>query len=144
MSNRSADILFQLICSLEKAEKRHFKLYIKRSSSNENLKIIQLFDALDKQKEYDEKLLLKKLLQIQKAQLSNLKAHLYKQILASLRLLKSAESIDLQLNEQFDYAHILYKKGLFIQSLKILDRAKDTAKANQKFNFLPQVIALEK
>src|SRR5688572_12311149 len=144
MSNRSADILFQLICSLEKAEKRHFKLYIKRSSSNENLKIIQLFDAMDKQKEYDEKLILEKLPSIQKSQLSNLKTHLYKQILASLRLLKSADSIDLQLNEQFDYAHILYKKGLFLQSLKILERAKETARTHQKFYFLAQVIALEK
>ncbi len=144
MSNRFSDILFQLICSLEKSEKRHFKLYIKRSSAKEDLKIVQLFDALDKLKEYDEKLLLKKLPGIEKPQLSNLKAHLYKQLLASLRLLKSAESIDLQLNEQFDYAHILYKKGLFIQSLRILDRAKEIAKANQKFNFLTQIIALEK
>lgn len=144
MSNRSTDILFQLIHSLEKAEKRHFKLYIKRSSSNENLKIVQLFDALDKLSEYDEKTLLKKLPAVQKVQLSNLKAHLYKQILASLRLLKSADSIDLQLNEQFDYAHILYKKGLFLQSLRILEKAKETAKANQKFNFLTQAIALEK
>src|SRR5437764_5423213 len=144
MSKRSTDILFQMIRSLEKAEKRHFKIYIKRSSSNENLKIIQLFDALDKLKDYDEKILLKKLPDIQKTQLSNLKAHLYKQILASLRLLKSAESIDLQLNEQFDYAHILYKKGLFLQSLRIIDRAKEIAKTHQKFNFLTQAIALEK
>lgn len=144
MSNRSTDILFQLIHSLEKAEKRHFKLYIKRSSSNENLKIVQLFDALDKLSEYDEKTLLKKLPAVQKVQLSNLKAHLYKQVLASLRLLKSADSIDLQLNEQFDYAHILYKKGLFLQSLRILEKAKETANANQKFNFLTQAIALEK
>ena len=132
MSNRSTDILFQLIRSLEKAEKRHFKLYIKRSSSNENLKIVQLFDAIDKLGDYDEKILLKRLPSIQKAQLSNLKSHLYKQILASLRLLKSADSIDLQLNEQFDYAHILYKKGLFLQSLRILDRAKEIAKTNPK------------
>ena len=48
MSNRSHDILFQLIKSLEKAEKRHFKLYIKRSSAKEDLKIVRLFDALDK------------------------------------------------------------------------------------------------
>lgn len=144
MSNRSADILFQLIYSLEKAEKRHFKLYIKRSSSNENLKIVQLFDAIDKQKDYDEKQILEKLPQIQKTQLSNLKAHLYKQILASLRLLKSADSIDLQLNEQFDYAHILYKKGLFLQSLRLLEKAKETARAHQKFNFLIQAISLEK
>jgi hypothetical protein len=144
MPNRSSDILFQLIKSLEKSEKRHFKLYIKRSSANEDLKIIQLFDALDKQKDYDEKLLLKKLPDTEKRQLYNLKTHLYKQILASLRLLKSADSIDLQLNEQFDYAHILYKKGLFLQSIRILDKAKETAKANQKFNFLILVIALEK
>src|ERR1700730_14256123 len=144
MSNRQPDILFQLIQSMEKAEKRHFKLYIKRSSSKENLKIVQLFDAVDKMKEYDEKGLLKKLEGITKPQLSNLKTHLYKQILASLRLLKSADSIDLQLNEFFDYAHILYKKELFQQSLRILDRAKETPKANQKFNFLAQVLALEK
>jgi hypothetical protein len=144
MANRFSDTLFQLIHSLEKAEKRHFKLYIKRSSTKEDLKIVQLFDAMDKLSDYDEKSLLKKLPGIEKPQLSNLKTHLYKQILASLRLLKSADSIDLQLNEMFDYAHILYKKGLFQQSLRILDRAKETAKANQKFNFLAQVLALEK
>ena len=144
MANRFSDTLFQLIHSLEKSEKRHFKLYIKRSSTKEDLKIVQLFDALDKLNDYDEKSLLKKLPGIEKPQLSNLKTHLYKQILASLRLLKSAESIDLQLNEMFDYAHILYKKGLFQQSLRLLDRAKETAKANQKFNFLVQVLSLEK
>jgi hypothetical protein len=144
MANRFSDTLFQLIHSLEKSEKRHFKLYIKRSSTKEDLKIVQLFDAMDKLADYDEKNLLKKLPGIEKPQLSNLKTHLYKQILASLRLLKSADSIDLQLNEMFDYAHILYKKGLFQQSLRLLDRAKETAKANQKFNFLVQVLALEK
>ncbi len=144
MSNRSSDILFQLIKSLEKAEKRHFKLYINRNSGNADLKIVRLFDAIDKQKEYNESAILKKMDDVTRPQLSNLKTHLYKQILASLRLLKSSDSIDLQLNEQFDYAHILYKKGLFLQSLRIIDRAKETAKANQKYFFLPQLIALEK
>ncbi len=144
MSNRANDILFQLIRSLEKAEKRHFKLYINRSSGNQDLKIVRLFDAIDKLKDYDEKALLKKLGDVTKSQLANLKTHLYKQILASLRLLKSADSIDLQLNEQFDYAHILYKKGLFMQSLRIIDRARETARINQKYYFLPQLIALEK
>lgn len=144
MSNRLTDTLFQLVHSLEKSEKRHFKLYIKRSSAKEDLKIIQLFDAIDKLKEYDEKLLLKKLPSIQKPQLNNLKTHLYKQLLASLRLLKTAENIDLQLTEQLDYARLLYNKGLKLQSLKILERAKEIARANQKFNFLAQVISLEK
>lgn len=144
MSNRSADILFQLIKSLEKAEKRHFKLYIKRSSSREDLKIIQLFDAIDKGKEYDEKLILKKMPGIGKPQLANLKVHLYKELLASLRLLKSTDSIDLQLHEQLDYARILYNKGLYLQSLKILERIKDLAKNYHQESFLIQVISLEK
>ncbi len=144
MSNNNFDILFQLIHSLEKAEKRHFKLYIKRSSSNEDLKIIQLFDAIDKLEEYDEKQLLKKLKNIEKPQLANLKAHLYKQILGSLRLLKINENIDIQLNEQLDYARILYNKGLKIQALKITEKAKQIARTNHKFSFLIQVISLEK
>lgn len=144
MPNRSTDILFQLIKSLEKAEKRHFKLYINRSSGNHDLKIVRLFDALDRQKDYDEKNLLKKLEDVSKPQLANLKTHLYKQIMASLRLLKSSDSLDLQLNEQFDYAHILYKKGLFQQSLRIIDRAKELARSNQKLFILPQFLALEK
>ena len=94
MPNRFTDALFQLIRSLEKAEKRHFKLYIKRSSAKEDLKIIQLFDALDKMPDYDEKLLLKRLPFVTKPQLANLKTHLYKQLLASLRLLKTTENID--------------------------------------------------
>jgi hypothetical protein len=144
MSNRFTDALFQLVHSLEKSEKRHFKLYIKRSSANEDLKIIRLFDALDKLPEYDEKLLLKKLPDIQKPQLANIKTHLYKQLLASLRLLKATENIDLQLSEHLDHARVLYNKGLKLQSLKILEKAKEIARSNQKFNFLAQVISLEK
>lgn len=144
MSNRFSDTLFQLIHSLEKSEKRNFKLYIKRNSSKDDLKIIQLFDAMDKLSEYDEKLLLKRLPSVEKPQLSNLKTHLYKQVLASLRLLKTSENIDLQLHEQLDYARILYNKGLYLQSLKILDKLKELARAYNQDSFLIQVISLEK
>lgn len=144
MPNRFSDILFQLIHSLEKSEKRNFKLYIKRNSAKEDLKIIQLFDAMDKLGEYDEKALLKKLPNIEKPQLSNLKTHLYKQVLASLRLLKTSENIDLQLHEQLDYARILYNKGLYLQSLKILDKLKELARTYNQDSFLIQVISLEK
>lgn len=144
MSKKPNDILFQLIRSLEKAEKRHFKLYITRSSGNEDLKVVKLFDILDKLAFYDEKVLLKKLKDVTKPQLSNLKAHLYKELLAGLRLLKSNDSLDLQLNEMFDNAHILYKKGLFFQSLRVIDKAKEIAKLNQKYFFLPLLLSLEK
>ena len=144
MPNPFSDTLFQLVHSLEKSEKRHFKLYIKRSSAKEDLKIIRLFDALDKLNEYDEKLLFKALKDVTKTQLANLKTHLYKQLLASLRLLRTNDNIDLKLSEQLDNARLLYNKGLKIQSLNILEKAKEIAKANQKMNFLVQVISLEK
>jgi len=144
MPNRSAEPLYQLIQSLQKSEKRNFKLYIKRNSSNEDLKIIQLFDALDKMSHYDEAVLLRRLPSIKKQQLSNIKAHLYRQVLASLRLLSGEENIDIQLHEQLDYARILYNKGLYHQSLKILDRLKEVAHHYHQDSFLIQIISLEK
>ena len=144
MSNRNSDILFQLIRSLEKSEKRNFKLYIKRNSANTDLKIIELFDAIEKMSEYDESVLLKKLTSVKKQQLSNTKAHLYKQLLASLRLIRSSDSIDLQLHEQLDYARILYNKGLYLQSLRLLDKVKEMALYYNQDSFLIQVISLEK
>ncbi|MDP2420419.1 hypothetical protein [Sediminibacterium sp.] len=144
MPNRTTDPLFQLIQSLERAEKRNFKLYMTRNSGTGNLKVVQLFDALDKMAQYDETILLKKTPSIQKQQLSNLKAHLYQEILASVRLLKQEENIDLQLHEQLDFARILYNKGLNIQSLKILDKVKELAKANNQVTYIQQVLFLEK
>ncbi len=105
MPNRSTDSLFQLIKTLEKSEKRNFKLYATRNSSSEELKTIQLFDALDKMDNYDEAILLKKNKGIKKQQLSNLKAQLYKQILSSLRLI-DVTNIDVLLHEQMDYARL--------------------------------------
>ncbi|MBE2231101.1 MAG: hypothetical protein IAE96_10690 [Chitinophagaceae bacterium] len=144
MPNRSADSLFQLVKSLEKSEKRNFKLYVKRNTGTEDLKVIQLFDALDKMNEYDESLILKKARSIKKQQLSNIKANLYRQILSSLRLIKEEENIDIRLHEQMDHARILYNKGLYMQSLKMLDRLKDTARSYQQLTFLEQALFFEK
>ena len=144
MPSRSADTLFQLIHSLQKAEKRAFKLYARRHSSNEDLKMIQLFDAVDKMPDYDDAALAKRFPDVKKEQLANRKVHLYKQILASLRLLESNEHIDIQLHEQLDSARILYNKGLYLQSLKILERTKEAARATYQDSFLLQALFLEK
>jgi tetratricopeptide (TPR) repeat protein len=144
MPNRSTDALFQLVKSLEKSEKRNFKLYVKRNTASEDLKIIQLFDALDKLHDYDEEQILKKNKSIKKQQLSNMKAHLYKQILSSLRLIKDENNIDIQLHEQMDYARILFNKGLYLQSLKVLDKMKEMAKTNSQFTYLQQALFFEK
>ena len=144
MSNRSADILFQLVKSLQKSEKRNFKLFVKRNSSSDNLKTIQLFDALDKMNDYDEKALLKKNKGIEKKQLSNIKASLYRKILSSLRLIRDENNIDIRLHEQMDFARILYNKGLYIQSLKQLERMKEMARSHQQLTYMQQALFFEK
>ncbi|MBS1598528.1 MAG: hypothetical protein JST75_09910 [Bacteroidetes bacterium] len=143
MPNRSSDTLFQLVKSLRKSEKRNFKLYVKRNSSGEELKIIHLFDAIDKMVKYDEAELLKRNKNIKKKQLSNAKAHLYRQILSSLRLIKGETNIDIELHEQLDFARILYNQGLYLQSLKILDRIKENARSYNQYTFLLQVLFFE-
>jgi hypothetical protein len=128
MSTVQKDQLFSLIKSLTKAEKRNFKLYANRlDSTNGDTKFIQLFDMLDKMTEYTDELVIKRLSGIDKTNLPNLKRHLYKQLLISLRLIYIQKNIDIEIREQLDFARILYSKGMYMQALKMLERIKQTA-----------------
>ncbi|MBV9962931.1 MAG: hypothetical protein JO072_11855 [Parafilimonas sp.] len=142
MPNRNTDELFQLIQSLGKSEKRLFKLHVKRISGSDDLKILALFDALDNMAEYDEEKLLRKNASLQKQQLSNMKAYLYKQILSSLT--HSSPDIETQLSEQIMHARLLYNKGLYMQALKILDKVKATAKTHNQSTYRMQALIFEK
>lgn len=127
MPKQKTDDLIQLIRSLTRAEKRHFRLFVRRNQASDDILFLQLFDFLDRHKDYDELMILKKLPGIKKRQLSNLKAHLYKQLLTSLRLINKNHNEDIQIREMVDYARVLYNKGLYRQSLDILDKAKGQA-----------------
>lgn len=143
MANPSKDNLFVLISSLSKSEKRQFKLYVNRLGDNTDAKFLQLFNLLDKMNEYDEEEILKSNI-VTKLQLSNLKAHLYKQILISLRMNPVNQNIRIQIREQLDFATILYHKGLYKQSLKILDKTKMTALEHDEKNIAFEIVELEK
>ncbi len=143
MTREQKDNLFVLIKSLSKSEKRQFKLYVGRLGVNEDSKFLMLFNILDKLSVYDETIILKKGI-VKKQQLSNLKAHLYKQILISLRLNPSHQNIRIQIREQLDFATILYHKGLYKQSLKILDKAKSLAISHEEKNIAYEIVELEK
>jgi hypothetical protein len=102
-----------------------------------------LFTILDKSEVYDEKLILKSG-SIKKVQLSNLKSYLYKQILVSIRLNIPSQNIRYQLREQIDFATILYNKGLYKQSLKILDKTKQQALENDEKHMAYEIVEFEK
>jgi len=137
------DFLFILIKSLSTSEKRQFRLYVNRLGINVDAKFLLLFSEIDKMSEYDEDIILQKKITT-KQQLSNLKAHLYKQILISLRMNPSLQNTVIQLREQLDFANILYQKGLHKQALKILDKAKQTAIDLDEKTIAMDIIELEK
>lgn len=143
MTNEATDNLFSLIKSLSPSEKRQFSLYVGRIGVNQDSKFLNLFRIISKQAKYDEAFILKST-QISKQQLSNVKAHLYKQILISLRLNPSHQSIPVQIREQMDFAYILYRKGLYKQSLKLLDKVKATALLYEEKNVAYEILEWEK
>ncbi len=143
MANYKKDSTFQLIKTLTKAEKRNFRLYAKHRHTSGDLKFVQLFDAMDKLEYYDEEQILKKAPKISKGQLSNQKAHLYKVLLSSLRNLNKNNS-DIQVRENIDYARLLYNKGLYMQSLKILEKTKNLATKSFLTTLHLEVVEFEK
>ena len=143
MSKDQKDNLFLLVKSLTKSEKRQFKLYVGRLDVNQDSKFLNLFNFLDKSKAYDEAAILDRGI-VKKKQLANVKAHLYKQILISLKLNPSHQNIRSQIREQLDFASILYHKGLYRQSLKILDKVKEVAIQYEEKNLAYEIVELEK
>ncbi|WP_188462919.1 hypothetical protein [Bizionia arctica] len=143
MTKDQKDNLFLLLKSLTKSEKRQFKLYVGRLDVNSDSIFLNLFNFLDKSKVYDEVAIVKSGI-VKKQQLANVKAHLYKQILISLKLNPSHQNIRSQIREQLDFASILYHKGLYKQSLKILDKAKELAIQNEEKNLAFEIVELEK
>jgi hypothetical protein len=144
MARQQTDLLFKLIKSLSKAEKRNFKLYSNRVGDGENLKFLTLFDLIDKQNDYNEDEILRKAPDIKTAQLANLKANLTKNLLVSLRLSSQLNDVDIMLRQQIDYAKIMYNKALYRQSLIMLNKAKLQAKKYERQLLYFEMIEFEK
>ncbi|MEO0732098.1 MAG: hypothetical protein AAFZ52_04645 [Bacteroidota bacterium] len=145
MPKQKTDDLLKLVASLNRAEKRHFRLFVKRNQqANAEILFLQLFDILERTGEYDEEYLLKRINGIKKSQLSNLKAHLYKQLLTSLRLLNRNKDEEIILREQLDYGRILYNKGLYRQALDVLDKTKKRAREIEIHTVALEIAQFEK
>lgn len=137
-------LLFELIHSLTKSEKRSFKLFAKRTGDLQSAKFVKLFDIMERLPEYNEDVIRKKMGGVTKTQFANQKVHLYAQVLASLRQSYLNHDIDIQLREQLDYIRLLYKKGLYGQSLRLLNKAKNVTGQYRKDLFQLSLLDYEK
>ena len=138
------DKIIQLIVSLSKAEKRNFKMFIRRNNRNrEDLKQTILFDIIERFGEFHPAAIKRELSGLSKKNLTELSALLYRNILKSLRILHSGEA-EYRIRETIDHAQLLYQRGLFVNSLELLDKAKQEAKQAQKYFLVYEIIDFEK
>ncbi|MFL5765194.1 MAG: hypothetical protein ACJ77K_14725 [Bacteroidia bacterium] len=144
MSNVKSEQLFNLVKTLSKGEKRFFKLYAARLNRGSDKKFIMLFDAIEKQKVYNESKILAKTPALDPKQFSNLKAHLYYQLLKSVKLCNSSNLENVRITELLDYARILYNKCLYRECVKMIDKAKMLAMENDRAVLLLEILELEK
>ena len=145
MSNKASDSLHRLIKSLSKPEKRYFKVFSSRHVIGDENNYQRLFDAIDRQEEYDEEKLLKKFANDAFVnRFSIAKNRLYQSVLKSLDAYHANSSVEAQIKRQIHAAEILYNKSLYDQSLKILRSVKKIAERHEKITSLIEISRWEK
>ncbi len=142
MSKPHSDDLFNLVKSMSASEKRHFKLH--NLPNKDNSKSAQLFALLDNQRAFDEGKILAKAPFLTTGQLPNLKANLYKKILQSLRRFHLPTTIDAQIREMIDYAHLLFNRSYYKQCANQLKKAKVLAKKSNNPEMILVILKWQK
>lgn len=145
--NTPSDYLFHLIKSLGKNEKKYFKNFASMHRSGEKNISVRLFDAINRQKKYDEcKIICEFPYIFSPSRLPNEKNYLYQLILKSLRNYHAGSnpSINMQLNNILINIEILFEKTLYKQCIKLLKKAKKLAFENDKDLFHLEIYEWEK
>ena len=128
MSRTPSTDLFELIRTLSKQEKRLFKVHAARHAIGGRNKYVRLFDAIDRQHDYDEAKLVAVNTWLRAADLPGMKAYLYDMILRSLREAGRERNTVAQVQYQIDKADILMQRGLYAQAARLLARAGEHAR----------------
>ncbi|HCQ30102.1 MAG TPA: hypothetical protein DIU39_07440, partial [Flavobacteriales bacterium] len=135
---KSKELLFELIHSLTKSEKRYFKIFATMHGDNNNY--VELFDAIHLQKKYDEEALKK---QFQDRdftrQFSVAKNYLLNLILKSLRNFHHKAKVSVEINDLLSEVELLYWKGLYKLAYKRLSQAKKLANKYDLTIYLIQI-----
>jgi len=138
------DKTFTLLKSLNKSEKRFFKIYSSRHVIGKTNNYVKLFDAMDKQKIYDEHQI--------KTRFANekfvkrmpvAKAYLRDLILKSMSAYQQ-NSITAQLYDYLKQIQFLFSKKLYGQAEQLLDKTKKLAHNNDHLELMPEIMRWQK
>ncbi|MFL5764781.1 MAG: hypothetical protein ACJ77K_12630 [Bacteroidia bacterium] len=136
--------LHQLIKNLSMSEKRYFKIFSSRHVIAGENNYIRLFDAIEKQPEYNEekiKDLFRKETFI--SHLPSEKHYLYQHVIDSLNAFHKDRTFLTRYCNILMTIETLYNKGLFDQCKRIIRKAKDEAYSAEKFSILKLIVRWE-
>jgi hypothetical protein len=122
-----SDDLYRLIHSLTTEEKGYFKKFAKRHTSR-GTAILQMFDAINKQEVFAEKILKKKF-----KDYAVMKVYLKEMITDSLLLYHRHHHPHIQLLSQMQKVHLLLIKGMQDEASKIISKSIEQSKILEEF-----------
>ncbi|NUQ22409.1 MAG: hypothetical protein HUU34_00535 [Saprospiraceae bacterium] len=136
MPKTPSDRLYHLIKSLSGSEKRYFKIFVHTDNDKDN-KYLRLFDAIDAQPAFDDEALCLQVYQgepIQSRKYSELKAYLYDMLVRSLQSYDEKQAVDNRLRNLLLGVKSLYKRALFDDCFKVLQKAEKLAENYEKLD----------
>jgi hypothetical protein len=145
MSDKIQDHVFNLIQSMNKSEKRYFKIYASKHVIGESNNYEALFDFLAKQEVYAEPALRKHF--FGQAMLNNFTItlhRLYDHLLKALEAYHSATSVSIELRHLLNYAEILLGKSMYAACEKMCNKIEKTAKETSSQVAIIEVNAIQK
>jgi hypothetical protein len=143
MNSVSLEEVYDLVKSLSKSEKRFFKL---TASSEENTSVIsKVFDELEKAPEFDES----KLSKLSRQKHKTLSSHdilnlTYGVILKSQRTFYAESISGYKIKDEISNLRNLFDKAQYKQCRKMFNKLKEEAYAEESFNFILEIISIEK
>jgi len=123
---------YELVKSLNKSEKRYFKLYAQFQRGNKSY--LKLFEIIDLQKTFNEKnIALKFFAKNKSANFPAVKKYLFEQIIASLKSYGTYKDLDSGHTDLIETYKVLHYKGLHGQSERLLKKIKNITLQDDAF-----------
>lgn len=136
--------LFELIKSMTRQEKIHFRVHTKGLSSADSKKYLDLFDVIDDAATYEETAIRQQLGMTSKGgHFAVLKNYLYNAILTQLTNFHCENNEAYQAREYLRTANMLYDKNLINQAIKYVQKAKAIATKNHRYYDLMGILFQE-
>ncbi|MEO6453779.1 MAG: hypothetical protein ABIN97_06910 [Ginsengibacter sp.] len=133
---------YELVKSLSKTEKRYFKLYTQFQQGDKSY--LKLFDVIDKQPGYNEKIINQKFLAKNKiTNFPSIKKYLFDQMVASIKSYGAYKDLDSDHTDLIETYKVLNYKGLHGQSDRLLKKIKQLTLEDDAFTRHFSVLLLE-